>query len=134
MTRQMLVLELCCPQCGAALTEGTRVRLDGHVRRTHEQREIALSAVFGDDKLEADPTLEESDVVDLSCPEVRGQPDAAAGLQDLRRPHGVAQHCQRRRPGVLFTASGCKAHAFGGTGNIDDMMSLMNRMFETPYD
>ena len=38
---------------------------------------------------------------------------------------GHLEFCSRR---------GCKAHALGGTGNIDDMMSLMNRMFETPYD
>ena len=56
MTKQMLVLELCCPQCGAALTEGTRVRLDGHVRRTHQHGQLSLSAVFGDYGGETDLT------------------------------------------------------------------------------
>ena len=28
MSKQMLVLELCCPQCKALLTEGTKVHLD----------------------------------------------------------------------------------------------------------
>ena len=133
MTEQILVLELCCPQCGASLTEGARVHLDGHVRRTHEQTEVFLSAVFGDGRAEADPTLEESDVVDLGCPrceaslmlpmacKICGAPMASLNLAK----GGSLEFCTRR---------GCKAHVLGGTGNIDDMMSLMNRMLETPYD
>jgi len=59
----MLVLDLCCPQCGAALTEGTRVHLDGHVRRTHQQGVVWLSAVFGEYGVEADIALEAGDEV-----------------------------------------------------------------------
>lgn len=133
MTRQMLVLELCCPQCGALLTEGARVHLDGHVRRTHQQREVFLSAVFGEASAETDPTLEEGDVVDLGCPKceaslilpmdckICGAPMASLNMAK----GGSLEFCTRR---------GCKAHVLGGTGNIDDMMSLMNRMLETPYD
>jgi hypothetical protein len=29
---------------------------------------------------------------------------------------------------------GCRGHALGGIGDIDQMMSLMNRMLDTPYD
>jgi hypothetical protein len=133
MTKPMLVLELCCPQCGASLTEGTRVRLDGHVRRTHEQKEVSLSAVFGDDRVEADLTLEEGDAVDLGCPRCEASlmlPLACkicgAAMASLNiAKGGTLEFCTRR---------GCKAHVFGGAGNIDDMMSLMNRMLETPYD
>jgi len=133
MTKPMLVLELCCPQCGATLTEGSRVRLDGHVRRTHEQREVSLSAVFGDDRAEADPTLQEGDVVDLGCPRCEASlmlPLACklcgAAMASLNiAKGGTLEFCTRR---------GCKAHVFGGAGSIDDMMSLMNRMLETPYD
>ncbi|HQR29171.1 MAG TPA: hypothetical protein PLL32_02100 [Anaeromyxobacteraceae bacterium] len=133
MTRQMLVLELCCPQCRATLTEGTRVRLDGHVRRTHQQGEFSLSAVFGEDSAEAGLALEAGDVVDLSCPRCEASlmlPLACkicgAAMASLNLAQGGAlEFCTRR---------GCKAHALGGAGNIDDMMSLMNRMFETPYD
>ncbi len=133
MSRQMLVLELRCPQCGAALTEGARVHLDGHVRRTHQQREVFLSAVFGDDTVDADPTLEEGDIVDLSCPRCEvslmlplacklcGAPMASLNLAR----GGALEFCSRR---------GCRAHAFGGIGNIDDMIGLLNRMLETPYD
>jgi hypothetical protein len=133
MTRQMLVLELCCPQCGAAVTEGTWVRLYGHVRRTHQQGEVSLSAVFGDDGGKADLSLEEGDVIDLSCPRCEaslmlplacktcGAPMASL---DLVRG-GSLEFCSRH---------GCRSHVLGGTGDIDDMMSLMNRMFRTPHD
>ena len=133
MSKQMLVLELCCPQCGAALTEGTRVRLDGHVRRTHQQGEISLSAVFGDYSVETDLAVEDGDAVDLSCRKCEASlmlpltcricGAAMASLNIAKGGH--MEFCSRR---------GCKASALGGTGNIDDMMSLMNRMFETPYD
>jgi hypothetical protein len=133
MSKRLLVLELCCPQCGAALTEGTRVHLDGQVRRTHEQREVSLSAVFGDDSVEADLTLEDGDAVDFSCPKCEASlmlPLACkicgAAMASLNiAKGGTLEFCTRR---------GCKAHVLGGAGNIDDMMSLMNRMLETPYD
>lgn len=133
MAKQMLVLDLCCPQCGAALTEGTRVRFDGHVRRTHQQGEVSLSAIFGDYSVEADLTLEEGDVVDYSCPKCEASlmllvtcKICGAAMASLNiAKGGYLEFCSRR---------GCKAHALGGTGNIDDMMGLMNRMFETPYD
>ena len=133
MTKPMLVLELCCPQCAATLTEGSRVRLDGHVRRTHEQREVSLSAVFGDDRAEADPTLEAGDIVDLGCPRC----EASLMLPLACRICGAAMASLNIAKGGTLefcTRRGCKAHAFGGAGNIDDMMSLMNRMLETPYD
>ena len=38
---------------------------------------------------------------------------------------GFVEFCSRR---------GCKGHALGGVGDIDQMMSLMNKMFDTPYD
>ena len=133
MSKQMLVLELLCPQCGAALTEGARVRLDGHVRRTHQQREISLSAVFGDDKVEADPTLEEGDVVDLGCPKCEASLMLPLSCKICGAPM-VSLNIAKGGSLEFCSRHGCKAHALGGTGNIDDMMSLMNRMFETPYD
>ncbi len=133
MSKQMLVLELRCPQCGAALTEGTRVRLDGHVRRTQQHGEILLSAVFGEYGAEADLALEDGDVIDFSCPKCEASvmlPMACklcgapmASLDVARGGH--LEFCTRR---------GCRAHVFGGTGDVDDLMSLMHRMLETPYD
>jgi predicted RNA-binding Zn-ribbon protein involved in translation (DUF1610 family) len=140
MSKEMLVLALCCPQCGAVLTEGNRVRLDGHVARTHQQGEAFLSAVFGgsrgveaDVTLETDLALEGGDVIDFSCPRCEASlmlPLACkvcgATMASLNIAQGgYLEFCSRR---------GCKAQALGGTGNIDDMMSLMNRMFDTPYD
>ena len=133
MSKEMLVLELCCAQCGATLTEGPRVRLDGHVRRTHQEGDIRLSAVFGDYSVETDLTLEEGDVVDFSCPRC----DASLMLPLACKICGATMASLNIAKGGYLefcSRSGCKAHALGGTGNIDDMMSLMNRMFQTPYD
>jgi len=133
VTKQMLVLDLACPQCGARLTEGARLRLYGHLRRAHQQGEVSFSAVFGDYGVETDLDFREGDVLDLACPRCEASVmlplacklcGAAMASLDIVRG-GYLEFCSRR---------GCKAHALGGTGNLDDMMSLMNRMFETPYD
>jgi hypothetical protein len=129
----MLVMELSCPQCKASLTEGAKLRLDGTVRDTGQEGEITLSAVFGDYSVETDLDIREGMIVDLRCPKcewsimlpitckVCGAPMASLNLVQT----GYIEFCSRR---------GCKGHALGGIGDIDDMMSLMNRMFETPYD
>ena len=133
MSKQMLVMELSCPQCNALLTEGSKVCLDGNVKRTHQDGAVSLSAVFGDYSIETDLELAEGDIVEFRCPKC----DASIMLQLLCKlcgapmaslnvaKGGYLEFCSRR---------GCRAHALGGTGNIDDMMSLMNRMFDTPYD
>ncbi len=133
MARQMLVLELSCPRCGAVLTEGTRVHLYGHVRRTNQQREVSLSAVFGDASREPDPGLEEGDVVDLSCPKCEASLMLPLACKVCGAP--LASLNVARGGSLEFCSRvGCRAHPIGGTANIDDMMSLMNRMFRTPYD
>jgi hypothetical protein len=133
MSKKMLVLELCCPQCNALLTDGMQVRLDGHVRETHAKGEILVSAIFGDYTVETDLDIKEGQITDFSCPKceasimipqtckVCGAPNASLDLQS----GGYIEFCTRR---------GCKGHALGGIGDVDEMMSLMNRMFETPYD
>jgi predicted RNA-binding Zn-ribbon protein involved in translation (DUF1610 family) len=133
MTKHMLVLELSCPQCGALLTEGMKVRLDAHVRETHAKGAVLLSAVFGEYTCETDMEIPEGAVVEFSCPHCEASLMVPAACKLCRAPMvslnlvrgGYVEFCSRR---------GCKAHAFGGTGNIDEMMSLMNKMFETPYD
>jgi hypothetical protein len=129
----MLVLDVCCPQCGATLTEGMKVHLDASVRDTHQDGVVYLSAVFGDYTIETDLDIKEGAIVDFRCPrcdasimlplpcKICGAPMASLNL----RGGGYLEFCSRR---------GCKAHALGGVGNIDEMMSLMNRMFDTPYD
>ena len=133
MSKQMLVLELCCPQCGALLTDGMKIRLDGHVRETHQKGEVFLSAIFGDYTVDTELEIQEGWIADFSCPKceasimipqtckVCGAPNASLDLKS----GGYIEFCSRR---------GCKGHALGGIGDIDEMISLMNRMFETPYD
>jgi predicted RNA-binding Zn-ribbon protein involved in translation (DUF1610 family) len=133
VSRKLLVLELCCPQCGATLTEEAKVPLDAYVRDTHQEGEMRLSAIFGDYSVETELEVREGYVVEFRCPKCEaslmlpmvcklcGAPMASLGLKS----GGYVEFCSRR---------GCKGHALGGVGDIDQMMSLMNRMFDTPYD
>ena len=133
MSKHMLVLELCCPQCGELLTEGMKVHLDANVKDTNQDGEVYLSAVFGDYTIESDLDVKEGTVIDLRCPKCEasvmlplacklcGAPMASLNLKQ----GGYVEFCSRR---------GCKGHALGGVGDIDQMMSLMNKMFDTPYD
>ena len=129
----MLVLNLLCPQCGVGLTRGGRVRLDGQVRRTKQDGTLYLSAIFGDAGEETDLALQDGDIVDLRCPEC----DASVMLPLVCKLCGAEMASLNGAKGgnlEFCSRRGCKAHALGGVGNVDDMMSLMNRMFETPYD
>jgi predicted RNA-binding Zn-ribbon protein involved in translation (DUF1610 family) len=126
-------MELACPYCKAVLTKGDRVVLDGFVEDTHQEGRVALSALFGDYSVEADMEIPNGAVVEFRCPEcdasvmlaipcrICGAPMASLNLVG----GGYLEFCTRR---------GCKGHALGGVGNIDDMVSLMNKMCETPYD
>ena len=133
MSKQMLLMELACPQCGAVLTGGTTVRLDAQVRDTKQEGEMVLSAIFGDYTVETDLHLEAGFVVDFRCPRCDSSlmlPLACkicgASMASLNLTGGgYIEFCSRR---------GCKGHALGGIGDIDQMMSLMNRMLDTPYD
>jgi predicted RNA-binding Zn-ribbon protein involved in translation (DUF1610 family) len=129
----MLVMNLCCPQCGDLLTEGSKVHLDAQVKETKQDGEVFMSAIFGDYTIETDLKIEEGNVVEFRCPKcdssimlpltckLCGAPMASLNIQS----GGYLEFCSRR---------GCKGHALGGVGDIDQMISLMNRMFETPYD
>jgi len=133
MSKQMLLMELVCPQCGAALTDGTKFRLDAQAKGTKQEGEMVLSALFGDYTVETDLSLQEGDEVDFRCPQCDASlmlPLAcklcSASMVSLNLAGGgYIEFCSRR---------GCKGHALGGVGDIDQMMSLMNRMLDTPYD
>ena len=133
MSKHMLVLDLCCPQCGECLTEGTKLPLGAFIKETQRAGEMRLSAVFGDYTVETDLEIKDGYVVEFHCPKCEallaipltcklcGAPMASLKI----RQGGSLEFCCR---------AGCRGHALGGVGDIDQMMSLMNRMFETPYD
>lgn len=133
MTRKMLLLELVCPSCEAGLTEGTQVVLDAYVEAIHQDGPIRLSAIFGDASVVTELAIPEGAVAQFRCPrcdaslmlsipcKLCGAPVASLNLAG----GGYLEFCSRR---------GCKGYALGGLGNVDQMMSLLNRMFETPYD
>ena len=133
MSKHMLLMELTCPQCAALLTDGTKAPLGAHVRDTNQEGELLLSALFGDYTIETDLDLKDGMIVDFHCPRCEasimlplacklcGAPMASLNL--VRG--GYIEFCSRK---------GCRGHALGGVGDIDQLMSLMNKMFDTPYD
>jgi hypothetical protein len=133
MSKHMLVMELCCPQCNALLTEGTKLPLEAFLRDPQREGEMRLSAIFGDYTMESDLEVKPGDTVEFRCPKCEasltialacklcGAPMASLNM----RAGGYLEFCCR---------AGCKGHALGGVGDIDQMMRMMNKMFETPYD
>ncbi len=133
MSKQMLLLQAGCPNCGAALTEGQKVHLDGYVRETHEDGEVYLSAIFGDYGVESELKIPDGATVEFRCPiceeslmlqipcKLCGAPMASLTLSS----GGVLEFCSRR---------GCRGHALGGFGDVDQMMALINSMMSTPHD
>ncbi|MGV8038680.1 MAG: hypothetical protein AB2L07_00870 [Thermoanaerobaculaceae bacterium] len=133
MTKQMLLMKLRCPQCRELLTQGSQVVLDAYVEATHQDGQVALSAVFGDYSLQTDLEIPEGAVASFRCPRCDSSlmvtahcKICGASMVSLNIDEGgYLEFCGRR---------GCKAHSIGGVGDIDEMMNLMNRMMGTPYD
>ncbi len=133
MTRPLLLLDVCCPNCHAVLTEGQKVHLDAYIKETSQEGTLYLSAVFGDYSVECDVKIPDGAIVELRCPRCEeslmlqvpcklcGAPMASLNIVK----GGSVEFCSRR---------GCKGHALGGFGDVDQMMSLVNTMFNTPHD
>ena len=133
MSKQMLILEVSCPQCAAPLTVKSRIPLNAFVHETNQAGEMRLSALFGDYGVESELDVKEGQIVEFHCPhcdaslmlplacKLCGAPMASLNL----KAGGYLEFCCR---------AGCKGHALGGVGDIDQMMRMMNSMFETPYD
>ena len=133
MTKAMLLMELSCPYCNALLTEGTKILLDGYADASHQDGPIRLSAIFGDYTVETDLEIAPGTTVQFRCPSC----DASVMLPLTCRLCGAKMaSLNMTRGGYLEFCSrrGCKGHALGGVGDVDEMMNLMNRMLETPYD
>jgi hypothetical protein len=133
VSAQLLLLEVSCPNCQAVLTRGQQVALDAHVVDTHQDGEVRLSALFGDYSVETDLVIGEGAVTEFSCPScdhslmvdtpcaLCGAPMASVNLTS----GGSLEFCGRR---------GCRGHALGGFGELDEMIELLNRMFKIPHD
>jgi hypothetical protein len=133
MSKQMLLLEVSCPNCHASLNEGQKVHLDAYSRDTHQEGSVYLSAVFGDHAIEADFPIAEGAVCEFRCPSCEQSvmlqiPCRLCGAQMASlniQSGGVVEFCSRR---------GCRGHALGGFGDVDQMMALVNSFFNTPHD
>ncbi len=133
MSKNMLVMEVTCPNCGDLLTEGRRVHLEAYIKDTNQDGKIFLSAIFGDDSIETDIEVPDGSVAEFRCPtcdvslmlntpcKLCGATMASLNLAT----GGYLEFCSRR---------GCRGHALGGFGDIDQMIGLVNRMMKTPHD
>ena len=133
MSKTILVLEATCPNCDDLLTEGDKVRLVGCRRATGMEGEVRLSAVFGDPAVDSDFEIPQGDVVEFRCPtcdqvlslnvpcRLCGAPMASLNV----RGGGVLDFCTRR---------GCRAHALGGFGDLDQLIGLINRITTAPHE
>jgi hypothetical protein len=131
MSKSLLLMEVTCPKCGAELTEGEYIPLDGRLADGTGHSVIKLSAYFGDYKLETDLNIPEGAIVSFSCPKCEesltisstcGACKAPLASLDLKKG-GHVDFCTRR---------GCPGHALGGFGDVNQMIELMNRITDTP--
>jgi len=133
MSKQLLLMEVTCPNCDKMLTEGTRVHLDAYIKDTNQDGEVYLSAIFGDYSIQSDLDIPEGATAEFRCANcdmsiMLNIPCKLCGaaLASLNiRSGGYLEFCSRH---------GCRGHALGGFGDVDQMMSLVNRMFKTPHD
>jgi hypothetical protein len=133
MSQHLLILETECPACRALLTEGEAVHLDAHVDDPNQDGAIFLSAVFGDQTITTDLAIPEGTMVEFRCPHCDASlmlrhlcPLCGAAMASINiSSGGYLEFCSRR---------GCRGHALGGFGDIDQMMTLVNRMLKTPHD
>jgi hypothetical protein len=129
----MLLLRVVCPYCGASLTEGQKVRLDAWAKSLNRDGVVYLSAFFGDQTTETDLDLPDGAMVEYRCPSCEKSLTIQVPCRLCRAPMaslnlesgGVLEFCTRR---------GCRGHALGGFGDVDQMMSLINSMMQTPHD
>src|SRR5512136_396734 len=68
MSKQLLLLEACCPNCRAVLTEAQRVHLDAYVKDTNQDGAVYLSAIFGDYAIETDLKIPDGAIAEFRCP------------------------------------------------------------------
>jgi hypothetical protein len=133
MTKPLLLLDVRCPNCQASLTQGEQVVLHAHVAEPAQEGEVRLSALFGDYASRTEMVIPEGGLAEFICPAcdrslmvdvpcgLCGAPQGSLNLAT----GGTLEFCSRR---------GCRGHALGGFGELDDMIELLNRMFKIPHD
>jgi hypothetical protein len=131
--QSLLLLEVFCPSCGAALTQGEQVVLEGHAVPTGQDGEIRLSALFGRNEVQTELAVGEGDVVVFACPSCERSLTVeapcklcGAPLASVNLASGESMEVCGRR--------GCRGHVLGGYGDVDEMTDLLNRMFKIPHD
>ncbi|HSK09921.1 MAG TPA: hypothetical protein VK911_10105 [Vicinamibacterales bacterium] len=133
MSKPMLLLEACCPNCDALLTEGQQVHLEAYCKEINQDGALFLSAVFGDQTVTTELPIPKGTAVELRCPVC----DASLMLQMPCRLCGARLASVNLKTGGCLefcSRAGCRGHALGGFGDVDEMMALLNTMLSTPHD
>ncbi len=133
MTKELLILETKCPRCHQELNEGTKIPLDIQIIEHSKAGVLKLSAIFGDYEIDSDIDIPEGSLVNFKCPkceeslviENKCELCAAPMVSLELKNGGHIDFCSRR---------GCKGHALGGCGDVNEMIKLMNQMLNTPFE
>lgn len=131
MSKSLLLMEVSCPKCGADLTEGKYIPLDGTLADSTGQGVIKLSAYFGDHNIKTDLEIPEGAIVNFSCPKCEESLAISSTCSICHAP--LASLDLKKGGHVDFcTRRGCQGHALGGFGDVNQMIELMNRITDTP--
>jgi hypothetical protein len=133
MNQPLLLLDVHCPNCQAALTTGEQVVLGAHVVGTDQEGEVRLSALFGDSRAETDLTIADGEAVVYSCPFCERTLTVDTPCKFCGGPLASATLASGE-PLEFCGRTGCRGHVLGGYGDLDEMNDLLNRMFKIPHD
>jgi len=129
----LLLLEVHCPNCRARLTQGERVILQGHSVATHQDGDVSLSAIFGRRDTQTDLPAGDGDVVTFACPACERSLTIETPCARCGAPV-ASVNLASGEPMEICGRRGCRCHALGGCGDVDQMTDLLNRMFRIPHD
>ncbi len=126
-----LMIQAVCPHCEKSLNEGEWIGLLIEVEG-QEKGEIKLSAYFGDYSVILPYPIEEGKIATFYCPHCNkelstGNKCELCGAPLFRlkiKTGGYVDACTRK---------GCKGHAIGGFGDVDELMLLVNKLINSPF-
>jgi hypothetical protein len=133
MDQPLLLLDVHCPNCSAALTVGHQVVLSGHVVGSGQDGEVRLSALFGDTRADTDLIVADGESVTFTCPYCERSLTVETPCRFCGGPL-ASVNLSSGESMELCGRQGCRGHVLGGYGDLDEMNDLLNRMFKIPHD
>ena len=99
MSKPLLLLDVCCPNCQATLTRGEQVVLGAHVPEPPQEGEVRLSALFGDYTVQ----IRYEDRLPEGSPPAGGLVIQTGPEELLVAGYGIGCRFQARTPGLRHT-------------------------------